>query len=184
MADSSITKRALAQALKDLLEEEPFEKVSVSAICEACGMNRKSFYYHFKDKYDLVAWIYDSEFVTPLRASKVEVGWDLLEQMCAYFAQNRTFYAKTLAYEGQNSLSSYFYEVATGLLNHELDGHADDAELQHPETRAFVVTFFADALTAAIKRWIFSGCPQEPAEFVGLLHFCLYNVPGLHQSLS
>ena len=24
-------------------------------------MNRKSFYYHFKDKYDLVNWIFDTE---------------------------------------------------------------------------------------------------------------------------
>ena len=33
--------------------EKPFDKISVIDICEGCGMNRKSFYYHFKDKYDL-----------------------------------------------------------------------------------------------------------------------------------
>ncbi|MGI6028090.1 MAG: TetR/AcrR family transcriptional regulator [Candidatus Heteroscillospira sp.] len=45
IADSNITKRALAQALKDLMETQPFEKISVAEICEACEMNRKSFYY-------------------------------------------------------------------------------------------------------------------------------------------
>ena len=50
MADSNITKNALAASLKNLMREKPFEKISVSDICEACGMNRKSFYYHFKDK--------------------------------------------------------------------------------------------------------------------------------------
>ena len=54
MADSNITKRALAAALKSLLAERPFAKVSVREICEACGMSRKSFYYHFKDKYELL----------------------------------------------------------------------------------------------------------------------------------
>lgn len=63
MADSNITKQALAGALKELIEEQSFEKISVSDICEGCGMNRKSFYYHFKDKYDLVNWIFDTEFV-------------------------------------------------------------------------------------------------------------------------
>ena len=63
MADSNITKLALSGALKELLEEQSFEKISVSDICERCGMNRKSFYYHFKDKYDLVNWIFDTEFV-------------------------------------------------------------------------------------------------------------------------
>lgn len=53
-ADSNLTKRALAAAMKELMEQMPFSKISVSDIAEQCGMNRKSFYYHFKDKYDLV----------------------------------------------------------------------------------------------------------------------------------
>ena len=51
MADSNITKRALATSLKELMVEQPFEKINVAQICERCNMNRKSFYYHFKDKY-------------------------------------------------------------------------------------------------------------------------------------
>lgn len=54
MADSNITKRALATSLKELMVEQPFDKINVAQICERCNMNRKSFYYHFKDKYDLV----------------------------------------------------------------------------------------------------------------------------------
>ena len=48
MADSNITKNALANALKSLLEEMPFQKISVSDICARCDMNRKSFYYHLE----------------------------------------------------------------------------------------------------------------------------------------
>ena len=42
MADSNITKRALAAALKELMEQKPFSKINVAEICEKCGMNRKS----------------------------------------------------------------------------------------------------------------------------------------------
>ena len=62
MPYSNATKQAFADALRKLLEQKPFAKISVSHICEECGMNRKSFYYHFKDKYDLVNWIFDVEF--------------------------------------------------------------------------------------------------------------------------
>lgn len=58
MAGSNITKNALAQAMKELMLEKKFEKISVTDICNQCGMNRKSFYYHFRDKYDLVNWIF------------------------------------------------------------------------------------------------------------------------------
>ena len=74
MADSNITKLALSNALKELLEEQSFEKISVSDICERCGMNRKSFYYHFKDKYDLVNWIFDTEFIVLMQEHKAKMG--------------------------------------------------------------------------------------------------------------
>ena len=38
MADSNITKLALSNALKELLEEQSFEKISVSDICERCNI--------------------------------------------------------------------------------------------------------------------------------------------------
>ena len=64
-ADSNLTKRALAAAMKELMEQMPFSKISVSNIAEQCGMNRKSFYYHFKDKYDLVNWIFPAGRIMP-----------------------------------------------------------------------------------------------------------------------
>ena len=63
MADSNITKNALAVSMKKLMEKKPFSKISVGDICEDCGMNRKSFYYHFRDKYDLVNWIFYVDFI-------------------------------------------------------------------------------------------------------------------------
>ena len=63
MADSNITKRALAAALKELMDEMSFDKITIVHICNKCEMNRKSFYYHFKDKYELVNWIYYTEFI-------------------------------------------------------------------------------------------------------------------------
>ena len=41
MADSNITKNALAVSMKKLMEKKPFSKISVGDICEDCGMNRK-----------------------------------------------------------------------------------------------------------------------------------------------
>lgn len=52
MADSNITRNAMAAAMKALMKEKKLSKISISDICGACGMNRNSFYYHFKDKYD------------------------------------------------------------------------------------------------------------------------------------
>lgn len=117
MADSNITKWALATSLKELMAEQPFDKINVAQICERCDMNRKSFYYHFKDKYDLVNWIFDTEFITLLKDEKLDVShsnykerWAFVEKMCQYFYQNHGFYRKALQIRGQNSFRDHFRE--------------------------------------------------------------------------
>ena len=40
-----------------MLLEKPLNKITINDITEDCGVNRMTFYYHFKDIYDLVDWI-------------------------------------------------------------------------------------------------------------------------------
>lgn len=58
---SQITKRALAESLKKLLLEKPLDRITVSDITEDCGVSRMTFYYHFKDVYDLIEWTWLQE---------------------------------------------------------------------------------------------------------------------------
>ncbi len=47
-AMSQVTKRALEQSLKNLLLQKPLTKITMGDIAEDCGINRMTFYYHFK----------------------------------------------------------------------------------------------------------------------------------------
>lgn len=70
-----------------------------------CGMNRKSFYYHFCDKYDLVNWIFDTEF-SEIRNRPDHIA--NFEEICEYFYSDREFYRSALQITGQNSFRDYF----------------------------------------------------------------------------
>lgn len=52
------TKLWIASVMKKLMERKPIEKIRVTEICKAAEIERPTFYYHFRDKYDLVAWIF------------------------------------------------------------------------------------------------------------------------------
>lgn len=169
MADSNITKRALANAFKELLKNKPFSKISISDICEKCEMNRKSFYYHFKDKYDLVNWIYYTEFITVARKREYILGWDLLEDLCMYFYENREFYRKTFNVVGQNSFSDYFREVVVMINKTIMDEIFDEND-----PLDFYVDFYSDAFFCAIKRWITDKDCVPPDVFVKSLKKCLW----------
>lgn len=55
------TKKMLAETLLSLLEKKPISKITVSEIVNLCDINRKTFYYHFQDVYDLLEWHLDCE---------------------------------------------------------------------------------------------------------------------------
>ena len=48
----------MAQALYQSMQTMPIDKISIKTLTDICGLNRQTFYYHFKDIYDLVCWMY------------------------------------------------------------------------------------------------------------------------------
>lgn len=172
MADSSITKRALANAMKELIEGQSFQKISVGDICERCQMNRKSFYYHFRDKYDLVNWIFDTEFIEAVHSSGAQTTLEAFAALCDYFYENRSFYRKALQIEGQNSFSDHFRQLCQPVIAEQID------ELIPDETATtFYVNFFADAILCAIERWLRDkNCISSEAfrrQLLGCVHLLL-----------
>lgn len=65
----------------------------------------------FKDKYDLVNWIFYVDFLTNMGGKNFENEWDVLVAVCNIFYQNKAFYQSALRIEGQNSFKDYFYEM-------------------------------------------------------------------------
>ncbi len=161
MADSNITKKALAAALKQLMEEKPFEKINVGDICERCEMNRKSFYYHFKDKYDLVNWIFDTEIISLVQEDVYGNIWDAMLKLSRYFYDNRNFYRKALCISGQNSFSEHFHSLLCPMIMTRL------CDIQsEKEVKEFQVNFITDAIMMAFQRWIVYNGSITPEEFV------------------
>ena len=72
---SQVTKRALEASLKKLLLEKPLHKITVSDITDDCGINRMTFYYHFKDIYDLVEWSCEEDASRALAGKKTYETW-------------------------------------------------------------------------------------------------------------
>ena len=56
------TQKAILQTFQQMLEEMPFDKITVSAIVSRCEISSNTFYYHYRDIYDLLdAWLSEQE---------------------------------------------------------------------------------------------------------------------------
>lgn len=174
MAEPNTTKHALANALKELLTETSFAKITITDICARYGMNRKSFYYHFKDKYDLVNWIFDSEFTIAAAQSAyhtTQSTWYKLRVIIEYFYAHHGFYRKVLSIRGQNSFSEHFRELLFRTVSQQLED-----VFPTPKAQEFQTNFITDALVMAVQRWLTAKDPMPPQEFmeqcgVGMRYF-------------
>lgn len=59
--NSQNTKTMLAETLLLLLNKKALSKITISEIVSICNINRKTFYYHFSDVYDLFEWYLNEE---------------------------------------------------------------------------------------------------------------------------
>lgn len=160
MADSNITKRALAAALKDLMDEKPFAKISVGDICDRCDMNRKSFYYHFKDKFELLNWIFDTECIVISNQDSYERRVDEMLDFCRYLYEHRKFYQNALQVRGQNSFLEHFHELIQAIVTDRLEMH-----FKREMVSQRYVVFTTDAIICALVRWITQKDPISPEQF-------------------
>ena len=90
---SGFTKEIIAKTFTELLDEKPMSKITVKDIVERCGVNRNTFYYHFKDIYDVLEWIGCNDFKDQLQGqydSMEKWACDLMEVL----QRERSFYEK------------------------------------------------------------------------------------------
>lgn len=159
MAEASITKRALGEAFKKLLKTKKFSKISIGEICELCGINRKSFYYHFHDKYELVIWIFESEFISRVQKHPDSL-WKSAKELCLYFYENKHFYRKILEVYGQNSFSEYFLEACETNFATRIREKKGFENLE-----SSTINLYASYFVLALYKWLKSDCDKDVDTF-------------------
>lgn len=168
MAQTEKTKRNFATALKEMAEKTPLSKITIGALCDYANLNRKTFYYHFKDKEDLINWIFDREFLLIVKKLVSEVSVVnlndrlLFEQLANYFYTELKFYKRVFAERGQNCFAEHFHDL---LVNH----YVQTSNLQKEYSVNFLANLYADVVVSSISRWVLQGCPVPPEEYVALM---------------
>lgn len=62
MIERKTIEQLIANSFMELASSTPADKITIQQITDNCGMSKRTFYNHFVDKYDLIAWIYTQQF--------------------------------------------------------------------------------------------------------------------------
>ena len=157
-AASLKTKRALAESLKKLMRAKPFSKITVTEIVNDCGVNRKTFYYHFEDIYALLRWIFEEEAVNIIRKFYLLNDYDeAMEFIYEYISENKDLLRNAYDAFGSVELSSFFHMSFVGLNESLIESVEQKMHKRLPErTREYLCEFLTEA-SAGLLLNIISG---------------------------
>lgn len=166
MAINDYTRKHFAEVLQEMLKEKDLESIRVNDLCARAGAQRGTFYYYFKDKYDLVSWIFtqDLEYAGMDHSSPYTV--EQLADSLTKMWEKRSFYMKVFSDHSQNTLYEYIQDYDVHFLKTLVKQHLGIAALT--EEQMFLVKVQSYGFLGYTIEWLkgkLSVSPRELAEF-------------------
>lgn len=162
---SDLTKQALIASFKKLLETEPFDKITISDIANDCGLSRQTFYYHFRDIFDMIRWIYNSESLNEIGGRGGYGMWqDKIRELFDYTLNNKSLILGTFNSKCRNDLVGYYMDISIRKISDivEMKSDGDIAE----KDKKFIASVYAYAFVGIMVDWISDEMKESSEEMV------------------
>lgn len=171
---SQVTKRALEQSLKNLLLKKPLTKITVADIAEDCGINRMTFYYHFKDIYDLVEWSCQEDASRALAGKKTYETWQQgLLQIFQAVLDNKPFILNVYRSVSREQVENYLYRVTYDLLEGVVEEKAQGMSVRQ-EDKELIATLYKYLFVGLMLDWIKGDMKGDPQVMVQKLELVIH----------
>ena len=166
---SQVTKRALEASLKNLLLKKPLSKITINDITEDCGINRMTFYYHFKDIYDLVEWSCAEDAKKALEGKKTYDTWQQgFLQIFEAVQENKPFIINVYRSVSREQVELYLYKLTYDLLIGVVNECSKDLNVREDD-KEFIANFYKYAFVGVMLDWVKNDMKEDPKEIVGRL---------------
>ncbi len=150
------TKKALARSLRNAMEKKPFSKITVTEIITDCGVNRKTFYYHFQDIYALLKWMLQQDAIEVVK--KLDFVSDLSQAIrfvMDYVETNNHLISCAYDSIGHDVVKSFFYTDFIAMTGQYIEGKEKSLNMRLDEKyRSFLNRFYTEALSGMLMDWI------------------------------
>lgn len=166
---SQITKRALEQSLKNLLQQKPLSKITISDITEDCGISRMTFYYHFKDIYDLVEWACAEDAARALQNKKTYDTWQQgFVQIFHAVRENKVFVMNVYRCVNREQVEKYLVPLTDQLIMGVITERAAGMTVREADQQ-FIAQVYSYAFVGIMLDWIRDDMRADPEELVNRL---------------
>ena len=175
---SNITKKALASSLKKILSKKEFNKITINDITEDCGVNRQTFYYHFKDIYDLLEWIYTNEVIGKIKNLETDNPTENWQQeflyVFEYIIENKKFVYNTYYSVSRSFFLNFVYQQTNLVLTKAVNEKSKNLNIDE-KNKKFIADFYKYSFVGLMLDWIKQGMKDD---YVDLAHKISITIHG------
>lgn len=163
MPKPELTKKLIADTLKKLVTMKHLNKISIAEIVDVAGVNRQTFYYHFRDKQELICWIFDTDIAMLTDKNQNNT---LIDDIVEYVYSEKEYYIDALTSEVQNNLREHIYNICYIRCMNEILAILGDEKIDEKAINLFT-RFFTNAVTGSLVQWAQEGMKNDIIQFLG-----------------
>ena len=175
------------KALLSLLEQKPFEYITISEICTKAGVNRSTFYLHYENTSDLLkettAYVLDnftSYFCVDTESIATKfANCDLqdlkfinekhLHPYLSFIKENQRVFSAVLSQPMTFDSKAIFKRLFDNIFKPILD------RFHYPrDEQNYVMMFYLNGITAIITEWLKDGCQKSIEDISAIIQICIY----------
>lgn len=161
------TQYAFAKSIKQLMNHQELDKITVTDIVKKTGMTRQTFYRYFKDKYDLVNWYFerlaDKSF---LQIGESETLFEGLTKKFTFILNDRIFFQEAFKSKDYNNVENYdyhcIYDFYKSVITKKLKGPLS-------EDIDFLLRMYCHGSITMTVEWAVNGMKMSPQDMAAHL---------------
>ena len=162
------SKECIVSTFFQLLEKDSFSSITISEIAAHAGLDRRTFYRHFKTKEDILAYYIKSTAAEYEAALKVHREHDNRAIAEAFFTVCRNQSNQLRLLIKQNLSHLLLHEISKAFVTYQ-EIYAGREELEHPD-RDYRLAYHIGGFWNIMNCWLMKESresPREMAEIIG-----------------
>ena len=178
------TKNAIRKGFLDLLEQRPLDKISVVDIADHCGVNRNTFYYHFRDIPDVVEFVlkrkWDEIQEAPQEKNSI---LECMEEMADLVRNNRKVMFNVYRSVKKDTFLFYMNEISNYIIMEYFRKNADQFDLDEGEIR-ILIQYYKCLFMGFLMEWLDNNLKSDFGEEMRQASRLFEKHPELHAVLN
>lgn len=156
------TKQALADSLKTLLNRKPLNRITVRDITDGCGVSRMTFYYHFRDIFDLLEWMLARDSARLHDLQQDSADWEEgLRLIVRNIYNSRVMISNISRRVSREQIERFLFSAVQTVIGKNADAKTEGLTI--PEgVRGKVVRFYTYGVIGFLMDWVLADMPGDP----------------------